>query len=60
MEEKEFLCPVCWAEVSVLLDPSVDFTEYVEDCEVCCRPLEFKVGFEEGDLLRFEVRAMEQ
>jgi transcription elongation factor Elf1 len=60
MWEQEFLCPFCWAEVSVLLDPSVGRNEYVEDCEVCCRPLEFKVSFEEGALVSFEVGAMEQ
>ncbi len=33
---------------------------YVEDCEVCCNPIELKVSFEEGELASFEARDIEQ
>jgi len=41
MFEHFFQCPYCWEEVSVLLDPSITHQTYIEDCEVCCRPIEF-------------------
>jgi|TARA_R110000751_G_scaffold78129_2_gene157598 hypothetical protein len=37
----------------MLLDPAYSQT-YVEDCEVCCNPIELNVTFEEGDLVGFE------
>ena len=39
MYEHYFQCPYCWEEISMLLDTSVSRQTYVEDCEVCCRPL---------------------
>ena len=36
-------CPCCWETIEVLIDGSVEEQEYVEDCQVCCRPLLFTV-----------------
>lgn len=36
-------CPYCAQVVEVLVDPSVPAQEYVEDCEVCCRPITLTV-----------------
>ncbi len=60
MFEHFFQCPYCWEEISVLLDPSVTTQTYIEDCEVCCRPIEFRVSFEENELTEFEARDIEQ
>lgn len=44
-EEAFFSCPYCGEFISVLLDPSlaeqlgVGDSSYVEDCQVCCRPM---------------------
>jgi len=59
MIEHFFNCPHCWQDISMLLDPAYSQT-YVEDCEVCCNPIELTVGFEDGELLRFEARSIEQ
>ncbi|MBD3841438.1 MAG: CPXCG motif-containing cysteine-rich protein [Campylobacterales bacterium] len=41
MEEKFFTCPYCHQYVSTLLDTGSDGrNEIVDDCEVCCRPIE--------------------
>ncbi|TFG73003.1 MAG: CPXCG motif-containing cysteine-rich protein [Flavobacteriales bacterium] len=60
MYEHFFQCPYCWAEISMLLDPSVAQQTYVEDCEVCCNPIELAPEFEDNELLYFEARAMDQ
>ena len=60
MYEHFFQCPYCWEEISVLLDPSVSSQTYIEDCEVCCRPIEFRVNFENNELIDFEARDIEQ
>ena len=36
-------CPHCWESIEVLVDPSVEEQEYVEDYQVCCQPLLFTV-----------------
>ena len=51
--EHFFICPCCLAEISMLLDPSVDEQLVIEDCEVCCRPLEISFRFESFELARF-------
>ncbi len=60
MEEHFFQCPYCWENISVLLDRSVLNQQLVEDCEVCCNPIEINVTFDEGDLTYFEARNLGQ
>ncbi|MCF8715410.1 CPXCG motif-containing cysteine-rich protein [Joostella atrarenae] len=59
MFEHYFQCPYCWEEISMLLDPSVSQT-YVEDCEVCCNPIELNVTFENNELTSFSAESIEQ
>ncbi len=60
MFEYFFQCPYCWEEISVLLDSSVASQTYVEDCEICCNPMEIRVVFEENELVNFEAADIEQ
>ncbi|WP_307718905.1 CPXCG motif-containing cysteine-rich protein [Schleiferia thermophila] len=39
MEEFFFNCPYCYASVSILTEPLPGHYHYIEDCEVCCRPI---------------------
>lgn len=32
-------CPYCWESFELVVDGSVPQQEYIEDCEVCCRPI---------------------
>lgn len=59
MIEHFFSCPHCWQEISMLLDPAYSQT-YVEDCEVCCNPIELIVGFNNGELVSFEASEIGQ
>ena len=39
-------CPYCGEAVEITLDPgSGSYQEYVEDCEVCCRPWQVTVSY---------------
>lgn len=60
MLEHFFQCPYCWEEVSMLLDKSVTDQTYVEDCEVCCNPIEFNLQFQNNELIFFELRELGQ
>ena len=53
MLEHFFQCPYCWEEISVLLDTSVNQQTYVEDCEVCCNPIEITSNFNNQELSGF-------
>lgn len=44
--EAEVSCPHCGETVTIFLDPGGGpLQEYVEDCEVCCRPWKVRVGY---------------
>ncbi|WP_298416640.1 CPXCG motif-containing cysteine-rich protein [uncultured Kordia sp.] len=60
MNEHFFQCPYCWEEISMLIDTSVSTQKYIEDCEICCNPIELEVVSEEGDVSGFQARNIEQ
>lgn len=40
-------CPYCGEEVGIVVDFTVGSQEFVEDCQVCCRPIQFSVHVDE-------------
>lgn len=44
----------------MLLDPSIYKQQYIEDCEVCCNPIEISLEMESGELVYFEANSIEQ
>jgi hypothetical protein len=40
MIEYFFTCPYCWERISMILDPHMSGERYIEDCQVCCNPIE--------------------
>ena len=43
VEESRVQCPYCGEPLNVLLDGSAGNQEYIEDCQVCCRPIVFQL-----------------
>jgi hypothetical protein len=37
-------CPYCGEQIQVLLDAEDANQQYIEDCQVCCRPITFVVS----------------
>lgn len=60
MIEHSFQCPYCWEQITMLLDSSVGRQTYIEDCEICCNPIELVLRFENDELQEFEARNIEQ
>lgn len=61
MEEKFFQCPYCWEQISMLLEGSLDTSKYIEDCEVCCQPIEVSYKTDEnGAFVSFFAVSIEQ
>ena len=42
--EKDIGCPYCGEVITVLIDPSDADNNYIEDCQVCCRPINFHIS----------------
>lgn len=36
-------CPYCGERIRIVVDAGADAQHYIEDCEVCCRPIVFDV-----------------
>lgn len=60
MFEHFFQCPYCWETISMLLDSSVSSQSYIEDCEVCCNPMQLSVVFDNQVLQSFSAEDIAQ
>jgi|TARA_R110000868_G_C10638852_1_gene743939 hypothetical protein len=60
MYEHFFQCPYCWEDISMLLDSSIRKQTYIEDCEVCCNPIEITPEFQDQELIGFSATDIEQ
>ncbi|MDJ0710940.1 MAG: CPXCG motif-containing cysteine-rich protein [Woeseiaceae bacterium] len=50
--EKRISCPYCGEGITIIVDDSVPEQSYVEDCEVCCRPIEVHMTVDnDGDVV---------
>lgn len=47
IDARKIQCPYCGETIEVLLDCSVSQQRYIEDCQVCCCPIEFEVTVDE-------------
>ena len=39
-ESVETYCPSCGESIQLLVDCSIPEQEYIEDCQICCRPIQ--------------------
>ena len=53
-EEVFFQCPYCMQNVSMLFEQLYGEQSYIEDCEVCCNPIQVRYKIEDGELVYFE------
>jgi hypothetical protein len=44
-------CPYCGERLETVVDVTADELMYVEDCGVCCRPIEFHIERDQGGAL---------
>jgi transcription elongation factor Elf1 len=58
--EQKLICPCCAEEVSILLDLSAGGQRYIEDCEVCCNPIEIGYEVNDGEIEDFYSQSIEQ
>ena len=57
LDEVPVECPYCGEDFDTLVDGSAGTQRYIEDCPVCCRPIEFMVEVDAaGNLIRMVTR----
>ena len=54
--EKYFNCPYCGQMISMLLEELSGNQTYIEDCEVCCSPIQISFEMSEGQIIQLEAR----
>mgnify|MGYP000041224747 CR=1 FL=1 len=60
MEEKFYTCPYCLQYVSSLLDTGVEGkVELIDDCEVCCRPIQIEYSVKDYEIESFNFYSIE-
>ena len=60
MIEHYFNCPHCWQNQLKIIDSSIEEQCFIEDCEVCCNPLEFNLRVENNIIEIFSVDSLDQ
>ena len=56
LEAVNIQCPYCWEVIEITVDCSVPSQEYVEDCEVCCRPIVMNINLSEDGIPSVDVK----
>lgn len=53
--ERTVTCPCCWEPVVLSLDLSAGSQDYIEDCPVCCRPMQVSFTVVSDQLAELQV-----
>lgn len=54
-QETYFQCPYCGQQISMLLEELYGQQTYIEDCEVCCSPIQITFEVDEGEIVILKV-----
>ena len=57
LEPASIDCPYCGEAIEIMVDVSVGGQDYIEDCHVCCRPIDISVSVEDNRLVGLSVRS---
>ena len=55
LAEQNISCPYCGEVITVLIDPEDEGQQYIEDCQVCCKPITFIPIIEGNGEIRLSV-----
>jgi hypothetical protein len=57
LQSRAVQCPYCGESFETAVDTSAGSAHYIEDCQVCCQPIEFTLEVEDdGTLVSVETR----
>lgn len=52
--EHFFNCPYCAEKISMLLESYYEHQSYIEDCEVCCKPIKIEYTSSDDEINSFQ------
>ena len=55
LEERQIGGPFCSESITILLDVSAGSQQYIEDCQVCCRPMQVTLDVNDGEIASLQV-----
>jgi transcription elongation factor Elf1 len=58
--EHFFTCPYCLEEISMVIELGAGGQRYIEDCEVCCRPVSISYETDGSEVLSFEAHGADE
>ncbi len=58
--EKTIECPYCGEGLNVLIDQTEADQSYIEDCQVCCRPIIFELATDHAGDIAVNVRSEDE
>lgn len=50
LQTHDLNCPYCGEQIQLIVDCSIASQEYIEDCQVCCRPINILITVEGEDI----------
>lgn len=53
--ERRISCPFCGEAIIILLDPSGGDQSAIEDCQVCCQPIQISFEVTDFDVTNLQV-----
>ncbi len=59
-EPVQIRCPYCGESLEIVIDSSVAHQEYVEDCQVCCKPMTLRIRIDETGEPSIEARGEDE
>lgn len=60
MEEINIICPYCAQRITLVLDRGIwEKTDIIEECEVCCRPIEIYYELIDNEISIFSCNTIE-
>ena len=59
MIEHFFSCPYCWQNRAFLIEEIEGSHTYIEDCEICCNPIEIEYQFFDNQIKNFNCKSID-
>jgi hypothetical protein len=53
-ETKKVICPYCSQTFYLFVDTSAGDQRYIEDCQICCQPIDFRISIADGKIQEVE------
>ncbi|MCC5915766.1 MAG: CPXCG motif-containing cysteine-rich protein [Cryomorphaceae bacterium] len=51
--EHQYTCPYCFEASEIMIDPSLSRQVFIEDCSVCCNPIEFTIHLDDALIVTY-------